>query len=319
MEFADWAMSIQDQYDLIQDQQQNQPQNQQYYDATTSLTWVPTTMQAVYHAPPNVATTPATVATAPAGTTPTVYQPQPVLSTPPITPPTAPVVFQPQPLLSATATPTPAPPLPAPSTPAPPPSGVINSSPAAVKAKPPQAPDPTATATAPTLAKALTPTPPPYAPGTAPWRNTGTAQIAALRNEMREQLDEIQELRQQSEQEEAQLATEVASYNTESQAFTTELHDFHSEQTQRNTVLQELKQFQTAFRCDRVDQSVWNQSKNWNSWLRHYKSEQSHEIRAKYKNSAPKQNRQENNSTHYNCWHCGFKTYLPNQYGLEMQ
>ena len=84
MEFADWVMSIQDQYDLIQDQQQNQPQNQQYYDATTGLTWVPTTMQAVYHAPANVATTPATVAT-PAGTTPTVYQPQPVLSTPPIT------------------------------------------------------------------------------------------------------------------------------------------------------------------------------------------------------------------------------------------
>ena len=32
MEFADWVMSIQDQYDLIQDQQQHQAQNQQYYD-----------------------------------------------------------------------------------------------------------------------------------------------------------------------------------------------------------------------------------------------------------------------------------------------
>ena len=130
---------------------------------------------------------------------------------------------------------------------------------------------------------------------------------------MREQLDEIQELRQQSEQEEAQLATEVAAYNTESQAFTKELHEFHSEQTQCNTVLQELRQFQKAFRCDRVDGSVWNQIKSWNSWLGHYKSEQSHEIRAKYKNWVPKQNRQEVNTTHYACWHCGFKTYLSNQ------
>jgi len=90
---------------------------------------------------------------------------------------------------------------------------------------------------------------------------------------MREQLDEIKELRQQSEQEEAQLATEVAAYNTESQAFTKELHEFHSEQTQCNTVLQELRQFQKAFRCDRVDGSVWNQIKSWNSWFGHYKSE----------------------------------------------
>ena len=321
MEFADWVMNIQDQYDLIQDQQQNQAQNQQYYDATTGLTWVPTTMQPVYHAPTNVATAPATVATAPAGTTPTVYHPQPVLNTPQITPPTAPVVLHPQPLLAATATPnTPAPP--APSTPAPPPSGVVNSSPAAVKAKPPQAPDPTAAATptpaaspatAPTLAKALTPIPPPYAPGQAPWRNTGTAQIAALRNELREQAEEIQEMTQQSEQEIAAYNNEVAAYNTESQAFTEELHEFHSEQTQCNTVLHELGQFQSAFRCDRVDGTTWNQIKNWNSWLGHMKSEHSHEIRAKYKTWVPKGQRQEVNNTHYPCWHCGFRTYLSNQ------
>ena len=88
---------------------------------------------------------------------------------------------------------------------------------------------------------------------------------------------------QQSEQEIASYHTEVAAYNTESQAFTAELHQFHTEQTQCNTVLQELKQFQSAFRCDRVDGTVWNQIKNWNSWLEHYKSEHSHEIRAKYK------------------------------------
>ena len=155
MELADWVYNIQDQYDVLQDQQQNQPQNQQYYDATTGLTWVPSTMQPVYHAP-------ATVATAPAGTTPTLYHPQPVLTTTaPTTAPTAPVVLQPQPLLTAAATPnTPAPPTPntpappPPNTPAPPPSQVVSSAPAAVKAKPPQAPDPTAAATTPAASPA---------------------------------------------------------------------------------------------------------------------------------------------------------------------
>ena len=170
MDFADWVYSIQDQYDVLQDQQQNQAQNQQYYDATTGLTWVPTTMQPVYHAP-------ATVATAPAGTTPTVYHPQPVLTTTaPPTAPTAPVVLQPQPLLTATPntpappTPAPAPPTPntpappppntpappPPNTPAPPPSQVVSSAPAAVKAKPPQAPDPTAAATTPSITSKFT-------------------------------------------------------------------------------------------------------------------------------------------------------------------
>ena len=118
---------------------------------------------------------------------------------------------------------------------------------------------------------------------------------------------------QQSEQEIAAYNTEVAAYNTESQAFTAELHEFHTEQTQCNTVLQELRQFQPAFRCDRVDGTVWNQIKNWNSWLGHYKSEHSHEIRAKYKTWVPKGLRQEQNTSHYPCWHCGFRTYLSNQ------
>ena len=94
--------------------------------------------------------------------------------------------------------------------------------------------------------------------------------------------------------EEAQLATEMAAYNTESQAFTTELREFHSEQTQCNTVLHELRQFQKAFCCDRVDQSVWDHRKSWNSWVGHYKSKQSHELRAKYKNWVPHAKRQPN-------------------------
>ena len=118
---------------------------------------------------------------------------------------------------------------------------------------------------------------------------------------------------QQSEQEIAAYNNEVAAYNTESQAFTEELHEFHSEQTQCNTVLHELRQFQSAFRCDRVDGTTWTQIKNWNSWLGHIKSEHSHEIRAKYKTWVPKGQRQEVNNIHYPCWHCGFRTYLSNQ------
>jgi len=324
MEFADWVYNIQDQYDVLQDSQNqpqppNQPPTQQYYDATTGLTWVPSTMQPVYHAPP--------VATAPAVATPTVYHPQPVLTTTATpTAPTTPAVLQPQPLLTAAATPitpapanTPAPP------PNPPPSQVVSSAPAAVKAKPPQAPDPTAAAnppapspanppaTAPTVPKALVPTPPPYAPGQAPWRNTGTAQIAALRNELREQAEELQEMTEQSQQEIAAYNNEVSAYNAESQAFSEELQQFHAEQGQCNTVLQELRQFQSAFRLDRIDGRAWNEIKNWNSWKGHMTSEFSKELRARYKAWIPKVSRAEHNTTHYPCWHCGFRTYLSNQ------
>ena len=123
----------------------------------------------------------------------------------------------------------------------------------------------------------------------------------------------LQEMTQQSEQEIAAYNNEAACYNTESQAFTEELQQFHSEQSQCNTVLQELRQFQSAFRLDRVDGAAWNQIKNWNSWKGHMNSEHSHEVRAKYKAWVPKGQRAEHNTSHYPCWHCGFKTYLSNQ------
>jgi len=65
----------------------------------------------------------------------------------------------------------------------------MSSAPAAMKAKP-LAPD---TSTAPTTAKANTPTPPSYPPpdpNERPWCNTGTAHIAALRGELKEQIEE---------------------------------------------------------------------------------------------------------------------------------
>ena len=118
---------------------------------------------------------------------------------------------------------------------------------------------------------------------------------------------------QQHELEESQYATEMAAYNTESQAFSTELREFHNEQTQYNTVLAELRSFQKAFRTDRIDQSDWEKIKSWNNWVGHYQSEQSQELRKRYKQWAPSQKRTPVNTTHYACWHCGFQTYLSNQ------
>ena len=80
---------------------------------------------------------------------------------------------------------------------------------------------------------------------------------------------------EQSQQEIAAYNNEVSAYNAESQAFSEELQQFHSEQNQRNTVLQELRQFQSAFRLDRIDGAAWNQIKNWNSWKGHMNSQHS--------------------------------------------
>ena len=118
---------------------------------------------------------------------------------------------------------------------------------------------------------------------------------------------------EQQQQEIAAYNNAVSAYNAESQAFSEELQEFHTEQGQCNTVLQELRQFQSAFKLDRIDGKAWNQIKNWNSWKGHMTSEFSKELRARYKAWVPKGSRAEHNTTHYPCWHCGLKTYLSNQ------
>lgn len=60
--------------------------------------------------------------------------------------------------------------------------------------------------------------------------STFTAQLAALRGELKKHMEEYEE--------------QAASYQTESEAFTQELQDYHNEQNAYHTVLEELRSFQ---------------------------------------------------------------------------
>ena len=156
--------------------------------------------------------------------------------------------------------------------------------PAPVETPPKQA-QPPAEPKAPTPAK--TPSPPSYPPPTqpaaqeAPWRATGTAQIAQMRG-LNQSMQEFAELRTQHEEAEANYATEKLAFQQESDAFTQELQDCHNAKSEYSTVLQELRNFQKAFRCDQIDSQQWEKIKSWNSWVAHYESDFSKELKAKY-------------------------------------
>ena len=176
----------------------------------------------------------------------------------------------------------------------------MNSAPAAAKARPalpdpsqttpfataPPATAPTAaptatapTTTAPTTTAAtapapsttpLAPAPPSYPPpnqGQAPWRATGTAQIAAIRKELNDALQECSQLKTENTEQEAQLATEQHSYNQESAAFLQEMEMCHNEQSQFHECQSELRNFQRLFRIDAVTDKTWPMIKNWQAWM----------------------------------------------------
>ena len=267
MEFADWVLSLEDQVDLNNSIAGSHYTTEpgQYYDSATHQ-WHPYGYGPAYQATPPVTTAPY------------VLTPHAIPTSAPTTaPPTAP----PHVITPATLTPTaPAPVPPTAHAPAPPSASAMNSSPAAAKARPalpdPSQTTPTATAptaTAPTTTAAtttaatttaaitiaatapahapsttpLTPAPPSYPPpnhGQAPWRATGTAQIAAIRKELNDALQELSQLKTEYTEQEAQLATEQHSYNQESAAFLQEMGMCHNEQSQYHECQSELRNFQ---------------------------------------------------------------------------
>jgi len=143
--------------------------------------------------------------------------------------------------------------------------------------------------------------------------HTESAHLAAAGGELKKALEEYSELQQEHLRLESNLASEHQAFQTESAAFTHKLQDHHNEQSAYNTVLEELRSFQKAYRTNRIDKTVWERIKSWNSWVGHYQSEESVEIRKKHKQRVPSHARAPLISTLYACWHCGFRTYLSNQ------
>ena len=282
LDFPEWVLSLEDQVDLNNSIAGSHytTDHGQYFDSATHQ-WHPYDYGPAFQA-----------TTAPITTAPYVLTPH-AIPTSATAPPTAP----PHVITPATLTPTaPAPAPPTAHAPAPPSASVMNSPPAAAKAKP-ALPDPsqtTPTATAPTTTAAtttlapsttpLTPAPPSYPPpnhdpAQAPWRATGTAQLAATRKELNDALLEFSQLKTEYTEQEAQLATEQHSYNQESAAFMQEMEMRHSEQGQCHEAKSELRNFQRLFRIDAVTDKTWPMVKNWQAWMGHLSSEFSHKLK----------------------------------------
>ena len=313
MEFPEWVLSLEDQVDLNNSIAGSHYTTDpgQYYDSATHQ-WHP-------YGPAYQAT--------PVTTAPYVLTPQAIPTSAPTTaPPTAP----PHVITPATLTPTaPAPVPPTAHAPAPPSATVMNSSPAAAKARPalpdasaPTATAPTTTAATTTAAPApahapsttpLTPAPPAYPPPSrepAPWRATGTAQIAAIRKELNDALLEFSQLKTEYTEQEAQLATEQHSYNQESAAFMQEMEMCHNEQSQYHECQSELRNFQRLFRIDAVNDKTWPMIKNWQAWMGHLSSEFSHKLKKEHKEWILPRSRAAPQNQFFHCWHCGLKCYL---------
>ena len=123
-------------------------------------------------------------------------------------------------------------------------------------------------------------------------------------------MEEFAELKTEHEETTAHYHSEKLAFQQEAEAFAQELSDCHSAKSE---YLQELRTFQKAFRCDRVDGSQWEKIKSWKSWLAHYESEFSKELKAKYGAWVPPKQRATPDRDHYTCWHCGMKTFLGNR------
>ena len=257
--FAEWVLQLQDTADLMGN---NDQQQQQWYPNTpmTQFPQMPTAFQQATAPTPMTPMTPMTQATGPMAPGPVqAHTTQPLLHPQFQSPPVAPTVIQPQPL-----------PVNTPTNMAPP---ANTASPPANTASPPnmastqgEPPTPAQDPKAPTPAK-LTPQPPKYPPPAqaaaqdAPWRATGTAQIAQLRGELNKNLEEFAQLTTEHEQAIANYHSEELAFQQEAQAFTQELSDCHAAKSEYGTVLQELRSFQKAFRCDRVDGSQMGENK----------------------------------------------------------
>ena len=56
----------------------------------------------------------------------------------------------------------------------------------------------------------------------------------------------------------------------------------------------------------------WEKIKSWKSWLAHYESDFSKELKKRHGTWVPQKERAVPDRDHYPCWHCGMKTYLGN-------